>query len=263
MHPLAEQLANQWITDFWSANHEIEWKATEQELRLDLSPNTILVGKCDALGYSSGELFFGEWKTLSAGRARRMAEVKSQWTRGPQALTYGLLLGSQTRRFTVRWAIKTPKPTTDFEWYRYDQAELDHWRTQVLDIADEIRRRRAAGVVPWRTNFQNCYKYGAQYACRFVDTCPTQPLVQVGEPRVPHLDIEATGPLRPEGLSDDVVVLDATRLNEYLECSEKYRRAYEMHGGGQGSQDQSEALIVGKDFHDLIANHINGLIKKE
>ena len=262
MHPLAEALASQFIGDFWAANHEIEWLAVEEERHLWLDTDTVLVGRVDARGRTSdGDLFFGEWKSAGASKARRMAEVKATWRRDPQALTYGVLLGGETRRFTVRWALKTPRPTTDFEWYTYTHDEIIHWRVQLMEIADEIRAWRAAQNVTWRTNFGNCYRYGIKYACPFVAECPFTETP--GSPRIPHLQEEANIKANWKldnafSLSDELVVLDASRVGDYLACPESYRRKWE----GAGFQEQNENLTIGSDMHTLIASHLRSLIKE-
>lgn len=283
MHPLAERLSATYVADFSSADRDIKWLATEQEKSLWLSPSTVLLGRVDAEGLTSdGDPFFGEWKTLGSYRGRYIDDEKLKWRTDPQALTYGVLMGSSTRRFTVRWAIKPDdraktglfsQPRTAFEWYTYTATEVAHWQGQLLSIADEIRawQRRDA---PWRTNFANCYRYGVKYACPFVSLCPAQKWAErIGEPRTPHLEIErriieqrrypSAVPLKIEGqieldkLPSDLVILDATRVGEYLECPENYRHRYE----GDGYQETSEALEVGKDFHSLVSSHIHRLME--
>lgn len=267
MHPLAERLAATYVADFASADRDIHWIATEREKSLWLSPNTVLLGRVDAEGLTSdGDPFFGEWKTLGSYRGRYIDDEKIKWRTDPQALTYGVLNGD-LRRFTVRWAIKPDEhaktgrfttPRTDFEWYTYTATEVAHWRTQLLDIADEIRNKWRLQDAPWRTNFANCYRYGIKYACPFVGLCPAQKWAEIiGDARIPHLESEQK--ILAERLDkapSDLIILDATRVGEYLECPENYRRRYE----GQGYQEESEALTVGKDFHSLISQHIGRLM---
>lgn len=255
MHPLSEQLAQQYISDFWSANHDITWLAVEEERQLQLDENTLLVGRVDARGRTpDGDLFFGEWKTASASKARRMADEKVKWRTDPQALTYGVLLGPETQRFTVRWALKTPKPQTDFEWYSYTLQEVEHWRRQLLGIAGEIRDWRSIQTEAWRTNRGNCYRYGVNYACPFIEGCHALDFHRVyGNPRVPHLEFER----KLDKSNNDLVVLDASRVGDYLECPEAYRKKWE----GRGFSETSEALIIGTDFHSLVATHLRSLIK--
>jgi hypothetical protein len=260
MHPQSEALASAFISDFWSANREIEWVAVEEERQLWLTPNTLLVGRVDARGRTSdGDLFFGEWKSGSAAKARRMAEEKVKWRTDPQALTYGVLLGGETNQFTVRWALKTNPVQTDFEWFTYTEAEIEHWRGQLLEIAHEIREHRMYdGVGPWRTNRGNCYRYGVKYACPFVDGCHSLDFNRVyGEPRTPHLAFERE--LVTTEQPSDLVIIDATRVGDYLECPEAYRKKWE----GRGFHEESEALVIGSGFHELVANHLRALQKEK
>ncbi len=262
MHPLSEELASAFIRDFWSANHEIEWVAVEEERQLWLSPNTLLIGRVDARGRTSdGDLFFGEWKSGSASKARRMAEEKVKWRTDPQALTYGVLIGGETKRFTVRWALKTKPAQTDFEWYTYSDAEIEQWRGELLSIANEIRLWRGPeheGVkLPWRTNRGNCYRFGVNYACPFVEGCHALDFNRIyGGARTPHLEFERN--LIAIEQPSDLVVIDASRISDYLECPEKYRKTWEA----PGYHEDSEALIVGAGFHELVANHLKS-IKEE
>lgn len=254
MHPLAEKLARQFISDFWSADHDIRWTAIEQEHQLWLSPNVLLVGRIDGEGDTpDGDSFFGDWKTLSASKASRMEEEKAKWRTNPQALTYGVLR-PHIRRFTVRWVVK-PKVTkkdgegpitTDFEWYEYSPAEIEFWREQLLDLGNEILDRRRSGR--WTKNRGNCYRYGINYACPFLETCHKLDFTSsLGHPRVPHLDFERVNKFDPS-----VVIIDSSRISDYLECPESYRRTWE----GEGFQEENENLTVGSDFHTIIASHL-------
>jgi hypothetical protein len=267
MHPLSEQLARVYIRDFAAADREIQWIATEQEHSLWLAPNTVLVGRVDGEGITGdGDHFFLENKTMSAYRGRFIEEEKVKWRSDTQALTYGVLMGDKTRRFTVRWAIKpderskTPTPKTDFEWYTYTTGEVAHWRNQLVSIATEIRARRS-GPLPWRTNFGACFRYGMKYACPFFDKCSTQKwLDSMGKPRIPHLKIEPVVRSEWKDLKyGSLVVLDASRVGDYLECPESYRRKWE----GEGYQEEGEALTIGTDFHSLVSEHIKSLIKEK
>jgi hypothetical protein len=218
----------------------------------------------DARGITAdGEHFFGEWKTMSNYRARFMEEEKLKWKTDPQALTYGVLV-PETKLFTVRWAIKpnakakTPTVSFDFEWYTYTQAEVDHWRSQLIQIADEIRRNRKAGLLPWRTNFGNCFRYGIAYQCPFYGKCSTQDWASpMDKPRTPHLAFEREKKNELDKSIKDLVILDASRVGDYLECPESYRRRWE----GEGHQEEGEALTIGTDFHAAIATSIKEKIK--
>ena len=266
MHALATNLADVFTRNFASADREITWVAAEEERSLLIAPNTLLVGRIDARGITSdGRPFFGEWKTLSNYKGRYIAEEKLKWRTDPQALTYGVLV-PETHLFTVRWAIKpyekakSPVVTCDFEWYTYTDAEVDHWRSQLIQMAEEIRNLRK-GPIPWRTNFGSCYRFGVRYACPFVDVCNAQAWSRsLGRPRVPHLVIEQKIITNAKKSLDkpptDLVVLDASRVSNYLDCPEQYRRKWE----GEGYQEESEALTVGTDFHSAIASHIRSLM---
>lgn len=261
MNPLAVELANTWISDFWAPNHEITWLNVEQERQLWLDDRTVLIGKVDSQGLTpDGDKFFGEWKTKSDRWARRMGEVKAAWRFDPQSLTYGVLLGSESRRFTVRWALKTkPKPTTDFEWYTYSEEELEAWKVQLKRIADQIRAERLSGAVPWLTNYTHCLRYGTKYACPFMDSCHSRRHNEkVGPERAPHTDLEAKVRAgEPPFDNPEIVVLSSSRMGDYLGCPESYRRFWE----GDGFSEESEALTVGSDFHAIAAAHIRSLIK--
>lgn len=262
MHPVATTCASTFIRDFWSADQAIKWTHSEEERQLWLTPNTLLVGRVDARGINADEHpFFGEWKTLSNHRARYIDDEKYKWRTDPQALTYGVLV-PETRIFTVRWAIKPSDngkypAATDYEWYTYTDQEVEHWRSQLIQIADDMRRSRA-GTAPWRTNFGNCFRYGRKYACPFFEKCSQQKWAESMEkPRTPHLEFERNLKNELDKYPPDLVVLDASRVGDYLECPEKYRRTWE----GEGYQDSSDALEIGKDFHSLISTHITKLIR--
>jgi hypothetical protein len=262
MNPVAEELAATWKRDFWAANHEITWTAIEEERYLWLDRDTLLVGKVDAQGLTSdGDKFFGEWKTKSGFYAgKRMAEVKTTWRTAPQALTYGVLVPN-TRRFTVRWALKSSPPQTDFEWYSYTDAEIAHWTRQLIDIADDIRfyhnRIKHAGR-EWRTNRGDCYRYGVKYACPFLNSCHALDFnASMGSPRQPHTELEkqiraGTFP----GMTPTTVVISSSRVGDYLSCPERYRRAWE----GEGFHEENENLEIGSDFHQLVGEHLTSLI---
>lgn len=259
MHPLSQKLARQFIGDFWSADHSITWTAVENERQLWLSPKVLLVGRVDAEGITGdGEPFFGDWKTLSASKGYRIEEEKKKWRTSVQALTYGVLVPG-TRRFTVRWAIK-PKASkgvegpcsTAFEWYDYTLEEVAFWKGQLLEIGNEILSRRASGK--WLKNRANCYRYGVKYPCPFLERCHALDFeADLGSHRVPHLDFE-----RDNHFGLDVVVIDASRVDDYLECPEKYRKGWEGHG----YHEDNENLVIGNDFHSLIAAHLGEIKRK-
>jgi len=263
MHPLAQSLAQTFVRDFWSADHSIAWTHAEEERSLWLTPNTLLLGRVDARGLNADGLpFFGEWKTLGHYRGRYIDDEKFKWRTDPQALTYGVLV-PETHLFTVRWAIKPDDkgkrpPTTDFEWYTYTDQEVQHWAAQLVQIADEIRRNRERdSSIPWRTNFSHCFRYGRKYACPFFDKCAVQDWTgSMGQPRTPHLASENKLRGELDKYPQDLVVLDASRVQDYLGCPESYRRFWE----GEGFHEESEALTIGTDFHSLIDTYIKTLV---
>jgi hypothetical protein len=263
MHAEAERLATAFIRDFWSANHDIRWLRLEHERMLWLDKHTVLVGKIDAIGKTmDGEMFFADWKTASKKKARFMDTEKRQWRMNPQALTYGVLLNDEKIwRFTVRWALKTDPATTNFEWYEYSDAELAFWQSELLKVAQQIRSLR--GTQPWPVNLHHCTRYGETYACPFRDEgCWKKNFEHVPESMKPrgdgHLKIEALIRHDYVGSLADLVVLDASRVSDWMACHEFYRRLWE----DEGLTESSEALTIGTDFHLLIDAHLEQ-IKKE
>src|ERR1022692_1428599 len=114
-------------------------------------------------------MFFGEWKTSSP---RDKNSWKQTWRLNPQSLTYGVLAAASYQdcaRFTVRKAFKTATPTYDHAWYSYSPAELEHWRQELVGIANEMREYLKDGVEPWPTNYSHCFQYGLDYACPFFE----------------------------------------------------------------------------------------------
>lgn len=290
MHPMAESLAQVYIKDFWAANHAIRWLGLEQELHLWLSSNTLLLGKIDGTGINSSNLpFFLENKTGSKNKARFREDEKKRWRMNPQALTYGVLLGGPqfnakpytndseinplwepVRTFTTRWAFKTDPPTTAFEWYTYTEAEISWWTDQLLEIADDIRRQRfyqlerssarAKSEIHWPTNLYHCSAYSENYRCQFRDAgCWKLKFDYVPDGMTPrtesHLQIENDMKTQLDDLPmrNDVVILDATRVADWINCHELYRRLWE----GDGLHRENEDLEIGKDFHLLISAHLD------
>jgi hypothetical protein len=265
MHAIAIPLADEFKRAFASADADITWLAAEEERSLWLTPNTLLIGKIDARGLTGdGHPFFADWKTLSNYRARYIEEEKQKWRTAPQALTYGVLLADWCNRFTVRWAIKPDARgngiATAFEWYSYNEAELEHWRKQLIEMAQRIRIERLRNDHPggpWLTNFGNCFRYGMKYACPFFGKCSSQDWGRsLGSPRKPHSQLEEKMASESKG---DLVVLSSSRVGDYLECPESYRNKWE----GEGFNETSEALDIGTDFHAMIATHIENMIVKE
>lgn len=282
INPESLRLAETYISCFWAANHEIKWLALEQELSLWLSPNTLLVGKVDGIGETpDSRLFFLENKTASKYKKAKIIQEKATWRMRPQSLTYGVLLGSKdyqeakpytnsseinpirelVRTFTTRWTFKTEPPSCDFAWFSYSDYEIEWWKGNLLDIAEEIRHYRKIHFPrEWPTNLNYCTKYGEKYACAFRDQgCWALNFGFVPESMTPrtesHLRIENELKDKP----DDLVVLDATRVNDWINCHELYRRMWE----GQGLRESSEALEIGGDFHKLLDAHLSSIMRKE
>lgn len=256
---LATELADAFIRDFYAADREITWTKAEEERSMWLDSNTLLVGKIDSIGVNgAGEPFFGEWKTLSKAKARQMPFVKHTWKMTPQALTYAVLV-PEVKKFTVRWAIKTSPITTDFEWYDIAEPDIEHWLRQLRMVGAKIRTMRGMGS-PWQTNYKSCYAWGPNYPCPFQETCWSHQYDAIPygmQPRTEsHLKIEND---LKSSLKPDTIILDATRVGTWFECEEKYRKLYE----GEGIREESEALTIGKEFHEQIDNHIKGLIQQK
>jgi hypothetical protein len=235
---LVDKLVEGYVEYFYKANQEIEWTDSEREIIHWLNPNTVIIGKIDRIGITAGERFFLDDKTQNPPPKYKREEWKAVWGLNPQSLTYGVLVESLypgTRRFCIRKSFKSNPPSFDYAWFSYSTGELTMWTNQLLSYADDIRRRRQ-GPAPWSPNFTNCFRY----------------LVT----KQPHLDceeeIESLRQRNPE-----LVILGATRVDDYMTCPEKYRRIWE-----EGVTDpESDALVTGKDFHDLldryyILNHI-------
>lgn len=250
--PTVNELVAGWRSHFFSADRDIQWLHAEVEHSVWLSENTVLMGRLDALGRNAeGKLFFGEWKT-SNGRDRKT--WKATWRMNPQSLTYGMLagafLGEPCNRFTVRKAFKTDPPTFDHAWYSYSDAELAHWRRELLGAAHEMREYMKDGALPWPTNFSHCFAYGEKYACPFFEVAcgkldwnarPAESFI-----RVSHLESE-----RSLAASDGVIVLDATRIKTWFECRERFRREYIENV----DEKPGEALQFGIDFHNSLGIH--------
>lgn len=254
-------LTNGWMAHFASADREIEWLGAELELSAQLDERTLLLGRIDTYGRNAaGQLFFGEWKTANP---RERNTWKTTWRMNPQSLTYGVLmheLHPDCHTFTVRKAFKSPTPSYDHAWFLYSDEELAHWRGELLRIAAEIRAYQASAPRNWPTNFDACFKWGSNNACAFLDkACSVQDFsgVPIGAtPRVSHLESERrlNGGTSPEGL----VVLDATRVKEWLTCRELYRRKYVDNI----APTPGEALVLGIEFHDVMGSYYSSLVKE-
>jgi hypothetical protein len=251
-----DSLVNGWKRHFSAADQSIDWLHAELPLEVELAPGIWLAGCIDAVGRdSSGELFFGEWKTANPREKKTWKQV---WRMNPQSLTYGVLCASRwpdLRRFTVRKAFKEQYPSYDHAWFRYSDAELNHWRGVIIQIGIDIRNWMERPE-PWETNFKNCFRYGVNYPCPFFEpACSKQDWAAVpagstsgGDPGWSFTAQRAAHP--------GCIVLSATTISEYLDCRESYRRKYvELVTPVKG-----EALVLGGNFHDAMASHYNGLI---
>lgn len=272
-----EELVEGWLTRFSKADASITWLDAEREFRIPLDPSghTILVGRRDAYGLTSdGEQFFGEWKSKAPPPKNKREEWKATWRMNPQSLTYGVateILNPGTRRFTVRMAFKSSPPTFDYEWFSYTTEEIAWWREELLRIAQEIRARRAGDPHgPWSPNFNHCFKYGVRYACPFFqEACSklkwdVRPVGMI--PRVSHLQTERE--LQEEGrgtfgqaMDKRLVVIDATRVDTWINCHERYRREHEWEGGVMEGE-KGEALAIGGAMHDLLEAYYRRKVRR-
>lgn len=267
-------LVNGWQSHFFSADRDMRWLFAELEHSMWLTPNTLLVGKIDAGGEWGDELFFGEWKTANP---REKNTWKQVWRLNPQSLTYGLLagdhfkktLGRECNRFLVRKAFKSNPTTYDQAWYTYTPEELADWRTTLIGIANEIRAYGGERIKHWPTNWDNCFKFGMNYACpHFEESCSKMKWDVPADTirRVSHLETERrlneTNPLnlapRPRGeiCENELVVLDATRVKTWLGCRERFRREYVENV----ATPVGEALEIGIAFHEAVAQIYKAMV---
>jgi hypothetical protein len=279
-------LVNDWIGHFWAADRSLKWIAAEVEHSVWLTPNILLVGRMDTLGENENGLFFGEWKTANP---RERNSWKQVWRMNPQSLTYGVLAndwfvinqGRTCSQFTVRKAFKSTPPTFDHAWFSYNDAELEHWRGELINIAAEIRGYQGMDAGrSWPTNWEHCFKYGPNYACpHFEQGCSK--MVWAIDPatprRVSHLEIErrlnetekydyGDGPQStctvwkaPERSIAGLVILDATRVKTWLGCRERFRREYVENV----ATPVGEALEIGIAFHDAVGRHYTELVQQQ
>lgn len=255
--PTVDATVSGWLRHFASADRTIQaegrWLSAETELAHEIAPGVILAGRVDAIGTD----FFGEWKTMNP---RAKTGWREKWRFHPQTLTYGLLrhlcIPSKANRFTIRIAFKSDPPSYDHEWFSYSDAEIETWRREVLHIAHQIQYNIATTGPDkhWPLNPLSCYKYGPSYPCAYVRAChssqfdiPIAGLI----PRVPHLVTETQNPSK--------IVIDATRITEYLECPEQFRRVYIR----REVEPNSEALNFGSQFHELLGEYYKRLAAGE
>lgn len=268
---VAWKLVEGWLRyrKFTEADAKFEILHVEPEMFLWLDPLTLLIGRVDLIAKDAmGNGFFGEWKTMNP---RRADEWRVGWRMSPQALTYGVLtsgglvVGSEDAvlpklsRFHVRVAFKSTPPSYDWDWFVYDQPELDHWRSEVLEVAGDIRGRRLNNPAgPWMPNFTYCDRYGRRYLCPyFGNNCSKLAFnnTQGYLPKVSHLEFE-----RASSFADNrVVVVDASRIETYLNCHERYRQEHEQ----RITVPPDEALEIGSAFHAGLAAYYRQLQQHE
>jgi hypothetical protein len=262
-----DSLVSGWQRHFAAADQTIDWLHAELELSAELAPGIWLAGCVDAVGRVNDELFFGEWKTANPREKKTWKQV---WRMNPQSLTYGVLCASrwpELRRFTVRKAFKEQYPSYDHAWFRYSDAELNHWRGQIIQAALEIQEYLGMNkygdesIVPWPTNFKHCFKFGVNYACPFFESaCNRQEwggmpagAIIGGDPSWSFTEQRTAIQARDR----QAIVLSATTIADWFDCRELYRkRNVELITPVKG-----EALILGGNFHTEIAKHYAGLIK--
>jgi len=256
-YPTVDELVSGWISHFWAADRALAFREVEREVSAPLRPGVLIVGILDAIGSD----FFADWKTANP---RSRTDWRDKWRFNAQTLTYGWLvraLGLPGRRFTIRMAFKSVPPTYDYEWFEYTDAELDMWSGELNRIADAILDARTrydarflgedadTGANHWALNPQSCLRYGAKYPCPFLHQCTHQLWSQK-----PSGSIERVSHLRTErdiALPDGTLLLDATRVDTWLECPEKFRRIYEQNI----AEPPSEALQTGQEFHRVLAEY--------
>ncbi len=273
---LAESLVEGYLDYFAQADATIKWIDAEREHAIWLDDLTLLVGRIDAVGQTQdGERFFLELKTSKPPWKSRADEWRLKWLMSPQSLTYGVIAEAAypgLKRFTVRIAYKSIPAKYDYDWFRYSGEEVAWWRSELINIAHEIRTRRREGGkggkgVPWAPNFEHCFKYGKEYVCpRFHPAC-SQLKWDAPTPnstlREPHLEVEReflAGNVGSFGQSmkKGVVILDATRVEKWMGCRERYRVEYEL---GM-SEPRGEAVDVGSEFHLMLKQYHLGMIGK-
>lgn len=252
----AAQLLQGWIQKWHPVDRLFTVLHSEAELVCWLSDTTVVVGRSDLIALDeTKEGFFGEWKSANPNKKK---EWKLDWRLSPQALTYAvatrygcvydkdgpLPLPFQISKFLVRLAFKSSPPGYDFEWFTYTDQELDFWRDELLRLADRVREYRINGHVPWSPNFTGCLKYGPKYPCPFFgNNCSKLDFTSAEGfvPRSFHLQVE-----KDIATSPDLVVLDATRVETWLRCPEKYRRENEDN---LTTSDRSPSLDTGTALH--------------
>lgn len=227
-HITGWKLVEGWIKRYYDIDRRFTILKVEPELSMFLDPKTLLIGRVDLIAETeAGDKFFGEWKSANP---RKKSEWRLKWRMAAQSLTYGVLTSQvfpDIQKFCVRQAFKTTPPSYDQEWFTFSKPELNFWREQLILIAQEIREYRLRHPNgPWQPNWDHCYRYGPNYVCPYYGNgCLKLEWNNKHGflPRVSHLDLERS----LNGVSPDLVVLDASRVGEYLNCHERYRKTYE------------------------------------
>jgi hypothetical protein len=257
-----DSLVAGWKRHFAAADAAITWRGASERLEMELAPGVHLVGELDAWGDdANGELFFGEWKSANPREKKTWKQV---WRMNPQSLSYGVLAAARwpgTRRFTVRKAFKEQVPTYDHCWYRYSDAELEHWRNQLIEIAGDIRRLN--GQVPWQTNWNRCFKFGVNYACAYFE-CACNKLDWAATPAGSTLGGDPSWSATQQRAAirekePDAIVLSPTMVSDWLDCEELFRRNHvELV-----TPAKNESLVLGGEFHQALGEYYTSLIPTE
>lgn len=296
---MAMSMFEGWLKKYGSADATYKILHVEPEFLYALDNDTILLGRLDLVAQrGDGELFFGDWKTGS--QSKKKFGWVHDWIMSHQALTYGLLtkhgaivtkhqesrtanlqsLGALISKFHVRYAFKPPSLISgisdsnfECEWFTFSDAEIGFWRNQVLDIAADIRRLRHQNGLgsgyskPWSPNFNECHRYGKDYQCDYFKQCSqlhfsfAEDDAQTYQQRLSHLTTEqnlfAWGLAQP---SHNLVVLDSSRISEFMGCREKYKKRYEINlVPVTGTGKRETALDIGIAFHAALENYYKQL----
>jgi hypothetical protein len=254
-----------WKRHFASADATITWGGASERLEMELATGVHLVGEVDAWGTDANrELFFGEWKTANPREKKTWKQV---WRMNPQTLSYGLLVTSRwptMRRFTVRKAFKEQLPTFDHAWFRYSDAELEHWHRQLLGIAGSIAAYQVnPWLKPWQTNWNRCFKYGVNYACPYFE-CACNKLDWAARPAGATLGGDPTWSATSQRAAilqrnPSAIVLSPTMISDWLDCEELFRRNHiELV-----TPPKNESLALGGEFHGIVGKYYQGLVPKE
>jgi hypothetical protein len=254
-----DSLVAGWKRHFASADAQITWGGASERLEMELAPHVHLVGEMDAWGWTGSDLFFGEWKTANP---REKKTWKQTWRMNPQSLSYGLLARKRwpgMRRFLVRKAFKEQVPTYDFCWFRYSDAELDHWQWQLGQMVADILCRLDGGET-WGTNWNRCFKYGVNYVCPYFE-CACNKLDFTAKPAGATIGGDPTwsATLQRAAIRQrdpGALVISPTMIADWMDCQELYRRNYvELV-----TVVKNESLILGGQFHGELGTYYQSLV---